>query len=282
MEQLDWKILQIIHAEKTISKTAEKLYISQPAVSYRMSQMEADFQKKLFIRKKSGIEFTDAGLRLYAYAVNMLQYEKEIFQVVSQQKQDYSGQIKIGSTVNFMNKYLTKQLKDFSELYENIHISVKLHESSKLFRKLCEGELLAAVVREPLIAIANEPISKDYLQTHPFIRNDTDNSSLSIDILVKEWISGYFNEPCHFAPVAISGDSQVRISLVKAGFGWSVIPESRIVEKEGIYTQTLLQSDGSLFYFYTQMLYSEEAEHFDIYQVYLQHFFRYFTEHMID
>lgn len=40
MDKKDWRILEAVYAEKNITKAAERLYISQPTLTYRLQQIE--------------------------------------------------------------------------------------------------------------------------------------------------------------------------------------------------------------------------------------------------
>ena len=68
------------HAAKYLSctKAAEKLYITQPAVTAQLKQLEEACSLKLFKRKGRHIFLTDQGNTLYKYAVKVFEYEREI------------------------------------------------------------------------------------------------------------------------------------------------------------------------------------------------------------
>jgi DNA-binding transcriptional LysR family regulator len=57
--------------EKSISRVAERLYISQPALSLQIKKLEEHFQQKLLIRTTKGVELTEAGIIFTRYANNI-------------------------------------------------------------------------------------------------------------------------------------------------------------------------------------------------------------------
>ena len=61
-----------LYEEKNISRAAERLYISQPALTYRLKNLEKEFGTTLFYKVKGGIEFTPEGVHLVEYAEEML------------------------------------------------------------------------------------------------------------------------------------------------------------------------------------------------------------------
>ena len=56
IKQKDWLIIKTLYEEKNITKTAEKLYITQPALTYRLQAIEQEFGVKIVNRGKKGVE----------------------------------------------------------------------------------------------------------------------------------------------------------------------------------------------------------------------------------
>ena len=60
---MDTKIIEYVIAiaeEKTLNKAAERLYLTQPALSQRLKKLEEELGTPLFIRTKDGLAITDA------------------------------------------------------------------------------------------------------------------------------------------------------------------------------------------------------------------------------
>lgn len=292
MDRIDWKLLQEIYKEKSMSKAADKLFISQPAVSYRLQKMEAEYQRPLFIRTSRGVALTEAGMRLYGFASRMLLYDDEITASVQLDPSEYSGHIRIGATTTFTNYFLIRQLQEFCDIYKNISIFVDLYPSMTLFDMFLSGELKVAIVRgnytaskdqscltlltEPMMIIAKQPITLDYLRTHPFIQNIS-SIYKSISSTADEWIAENFPEPPQISHIQISGDSRVMVQLVNSGFGWTIISKSRLIEGDALYSQPLLRPDGSPYQYATQLFYSNDVENLETYHIYLQHLKNHFA-----
>ena len=294
MDRIDWQILQRIYTEKSMSRVAEKLFISQPAVSYRLAKMESEYQRPLFIRTTKGVQLTEAGLRLHRYALRMLQLDNEISAAVQLDPSEFTGHIRVGSTPLFMSYFLIDQLHEFCELYKNISVFVELHPSPTLYNMFDNGELPVAIIRgnryttkehhceclltEPLLLIAKETITHEYLQTHPFIQN-TASVRLPIDDFINEWLEHHFSVPPPISHVQTSGDSRIMVQLVKSGFGWTIIGRSRLYDANTLYNQPIFRPDGSPYEYKTQLFYSSGAEHWETYRVYIQHLKTYFETH---
>src|SRR5699024_11187213 len=101
MDQKDWKILKIMHEEKNITKTAEKLFVSQPSLSDRIKKLEREVGTDIIFKTKTGIEFTSEGEYLVNYAKEMLQRLQVLKDNINDMSEEISGTLKIGVSSNF-------------------------------------------------------------------------------------------------------------------------------------------------------------------------------------
>lgn len=288
MDQTDWKLLKILYQEKSMVKASERLFISQPAISYRLTRMENEFGQSLFIRNNRGVEMTSAGLRLYSFANIMIQYDDEIHHVVSHLGSALSGTIRLGTTGPMFEYFIAKQLKDFNNKYPNIQVFVHVAHTPELQRLVQSGELMMCTIRgarpegghsiqifdEPLVIISNEPITEEMMMTRPLLRNLPGTTAIQ---LIDEWLANHFSSPPPVSPINIAGTSRGTVSLVKAGLGWSVIPASRFHEStDHLYWKPIYHDDGTPYRYQSYLHYTDEAAHFDTYMAYsenLQEFF---------
>ena len=61
MDEKDYELLLELYEQKNITKVAQKLFLTQPAISKRIQKMEEELQCQLFLRSKKGVLFTPAG-----------------------------------------------------------------------------------------------------------------------------------------------------------------------------------------------------------------------------
>ena len=83
---MDTKILEYVIAiaeEKSLSKAAERLYLSQPALSQRLKKLEDELGTPLFLREKNGLSITDAGRIYINGAHSILQIKREALKKIS-------------------------------------------------------------------------------------------------------------------------------------------------------------------------------------------------------
>ena len=84
-----YKIFLYLYEEKSISRTASKLYVSQPAISYSLKELENQLGYTLFYRNSKGIEPTLEAKELYGYistAFNILNDAEEHIKNLNQLK----------------------------------------------------------------------------------------------------------------------------------------------------------------------------------------------------
>lgn len=289
MDQIDWQLLKILHQEKSMVKAAEQLFISQPAISYRLTRMENEFGQNLFIRSNRGVEMTSAGLRLYSFANVMIQYDDDIHHAVSHSGSALSGAIRLGTTETMFSYFLSAQLKDFNDKYPNIKVFIRIASTPELFKLLESGELMMCTIRgrrpeegnaiqifnEPLLIISSEPITEEMLRTKPLLRNLPGTTAVQ---LIDEWLNSHFESPPPLSPITVAGTSRCIVSLVKAGLGWGVISASRYHEtSDRLYWKPIYRKDGTPYRYQTYLYYTDEASHFDTYMAYITHVQQYFS-----
>ena len=291
MDQIDWRLLKILYQEKSMVKAAEQLFISQPAISYRLTRMENEFGQSLFVRTNRGVEMTSAGLRLYSFANLMIQYDDQIHHTVNRSGSDLSGNIRIGTTETMVIYSLATQMKEFTTQYPNITISLQIAATPDLLRMIRSGSLMMCTIRgakpedgnailifdEPLVIVSSEPITEEMIHTKPLLRNIPGTDVVQI---IDEWLGSHFDSPPTLSPITLEGSSRCVVSLVKAGLGWGVISASRYhASGEQLYWTPICQKDGTPYLYHTYLYYSEEAAYFDTYMAYANHLQEFFRTH---
>lgn len=136
-----YKVFYEVANEKSISKGAEKLMISQPAVTQSIKTLEGELGGQLFIRTPKGVILTTEGEILYNYIKDGMSYFVNGANKFSSLKNLDSGVINIGATTIISEKILMPYLKEFSNKYPNIVINVVNDLTDNLIKKLRNGDL---------------------------------------------------------------------------------------------------------------------------------------------
>lgn len=119
-----YKIFLYLFEEKSISKTANKLYVSQPAISYSLKELENQLGYTLFYRNSKGIEPTLEAKELYGYistAFNILNDAEEHIKNLNNLS---IGCIRIGTPSHIGIFYLSRYIADFRKIYPGIKFEI--------------------------------------------------------------------------------------------------------------------------------------------------------------
>ena len=112
------------------TKAAEKLFITQPAVTAQVKLLEDSCNLKLFKKKGRRIYLTDEGKTLYGYAQKVFEYETEIESVIEEMKELKRGVLRLGTTKAYARYFMPFLITSFRDAYP--HIKIHLDEGSSL------------------------------------------------------------------------------------------------------------------------------------------------------
>jgi len=129
-----------IAQEKTITAAASKLFISKPAVSMTLSELEKQLGHILFERRKNRLIINDQGKLLLPLADEQIERSKVINNLFSQQN-NLSGKLRIGSSDTVGNNVTPSLLADFRFKTQQKNQSLLIENSTYISLLLKEYEL---------------------------------------------------------------------------------------------------------------------------------------------
>jgi LysR family cyn operon transcriptional activator len=145
-----YKIFCCVVSTGNILKASEQLYISQPAVSRAIKQLENDIGCRLFIRSSRGVKLTNQGEILYKYAKQALTFlrigEKKVYEY---ENLNY-GEVVVGVSDTLCKFFLTPYLGEFNNKYPNIRIQIRCHNTPETIKLLKDSLIDLALVTSPL------------------------------------------------------------------------------------------------------------------------------------
>lgn len=144
-----YKIFYVVASNKSITKGAEKLLISQPAVTQAIKNLEGQLNTTLFIRTKKGIVLTEEGKELFNYVQEGMNYFINGTNKLLQLKNLETGIIKIGASTSITENYLMPYIKEFHKLYPKIEIKITNQLTDTLLQELRNGSLDVVIGGEP-------------------------------------------------------------------------------------------------------------------------------------
>ena len=131
-----YKSFLVVYETQNISKAADFLYISQPAVSHNIKELEKQLGIQLFYKKANGMSATNEADILYKYissAFNSI-YKGEL--TISDMAGLKTGLVRIGSPSYLAVLYLTDVVTEFKKIHPNIKIEVISRPTLDLYSML--------------------------------------------------------------------------------------------------------------------------------------------------
>lgn len=130
-----YRVFYYVAKNESISKGADELMISQPAVSRSVKTLEEQLNIKLFIRRSDGVKLSNEGEVIFDKVRNAIELiNKAENDLMSLKKLD-TGFINIGSSKTILQEYLMKYIKEFHALYPNVIIRIFTDKTSDLIKK---------------------------------------------------------------------------------------------------------------------------------------------------
>lgn len=154
----NYRVFCKVAQHKSFSGAAQELFLSQPAVSQSVRQMEEQLGMQLFVRSSKKVELTPQGSILYEYASSALGLLESAEQQLSGLQTLGAGQLRLGAGDITARHLLLPALERFHQLYPKVHLSIFNRTSASSLELLHAGRIDAAFV--------NLPIEDDRITVH--------------------------------------------------------------------------------------------------------------------
>lgn len=146
-------------------RAAERLNLSQPAVSTRIANLEQELRAPLFERGQGELVLTKHGTLLLSYAEQMLFVEEEIKQRVANPTET-KGLFRVGASETIAQAWLPEFLKAFSEQYPRVNVDLTVDISLTLRAELLERKLDLALLMGPVSEFSVENVNLPTFDLH--------------------------------------------------------------------------------------------------------------------
>lgn len=267
MDKKDWTILQMVYAEKNISKAAERLYISQPTLTYRLQQIEKEYDIKLLYRGRRGVEFTEQGELLVKYAKDMLKQQQEMEELLWNSGNEVRGTLRLSVSRTFAFYRLPQILKAFNEQFPKVEFHVNTGVNIDVVQSIYKQDAHIAVVRgnhswpSKQITITEENITvlssqEINLTDLPSMRRISYKTDPTLEMVVDNWWKENFTTP----PISSMNVDNVEMAkrMVLNGLGYCIAPSIVLEKNDKLHKIFLSDTLGSPIVWKTNVLYREE------------------------
>jgi len=229
----------------SFSRAAEKLFITQPAISKRISTLEFSLDCQLFDRLGKTVQLTQAGEALIPSYQRVLAEINESERIVSALRTTVSGHLKFGTSHHIGLHRLPPLLRQYTNHYPDVELDIQFMDSEQAAALILQGTIELALITlpdstdKPLTTI---PIWTDLMEC--VVANDhslTKHKSITRKQLSEHGvlIQSHSTHTREIIDLALNLDSNTRIimesnyletikAMIQNGLGWGVLPESMI------------------------------------------------------
>lgn len=279
MNERDWLVLQTLYEEKNITKAAQRLYISQPALTNRLQLLEKEFEVQIVTRGRRGIQFTPQGEYLAKSAREMLLKIQEIKDNVVDMEDHLSGTLRLGISTFFTDYMLPDLLKDFKELYPNVEFKVSTNLSTHIAHLVYNQDVHIGIVKgdftwkdekrllleETICVVSKEKIDIENLPNLPRIDYHTDSL---LKGPIDNWWTEHFTEP---PTVSIEVDkSDTCKKMVINGLGYAILPRMIVDDAPDLYKVDIAKLNGEPIVRKTWMLFHKDSLQLNIVKTFVE------------
>ena len=246
--------LQVFHAvakQSSFTKAAETLFMTQPAVTFQIKQLEEHFNTRLFDRGHGKISLTPAGEVVMEYAERILSLSAELDTRISELTGEVQGLLLIGASMTIADFMLPRVLGEFKVAYPGVKARLTVANSETIEHGVAAHSLDIGLIEAPshLPGLSTEECCEDELQVvcapgHPLakLKAVTPKQLLPHPYISREPGSGtrevtdsYFRD-AGFAPENLTivmelGSPDAIKGVVETGLGFAIMSKM-IVSKE--------------------------------------------------
>ncbi|MCS7462259.1 LysR family transcriptional regulator [Paenibacillus doosanensis] len=150
----------------SVTRAAEALHISQPAVTAQIRNLEQELGVALLASQGRGIRLTEAGEMLHGCAAKLFALEQEMDARIADYRQGVQGKLRIAATYLPANHLLPGWMAAFKQLHERIELTLTTANSRSAYEKLLHYEADLAVIggsKEAPAGVTREELLEDEL-----------------------------------------------------------------------------------------------------------------------
>lgn len=243
-----YRYFLVLGEELHYARAAERLGISQPALSQQISSIEAQLRMELFVRKGRRIQLTDAGLMLLGLAANVVQHAQNAERSIAEVVKGNAGKVSIAYVASAaLSGVVPRSVYDFRQYRPLVQVSLQEMDMLDQVDAVVRGDIDVGFIRPPVpdfpsvLAchdVLREPMVAVLRIDHPL----AENSSIELNALKHETFIcthrrqgvGFYEitmalcQAAGFKPrtEVFAAQTSIMISMVAAGFGVSLVPAS--------------------------------------------------------
>ncbi|MBF0611710.1 MAG: LysR family transcriptional regulator [Magnetococcales bacterium] len=250
------RVFYAVAKQLSFTRAAEELYLTQPAVTFQIRQLEEHFNTRLFDRHHNRISLTDAGQVVYSYAERILELYRETEKAINEMTGVTRGIIKVGASTTIGEYMLPLILSGYHDRFPGVQIRLTVHNTRLVIRKLedatidvgmvegpvknknitltpCSEDELVVILppKHPLTKLAEIPVQS--LKDYPFVSREEGSGTRAVisEILTKAGM------PYERLNVVLElGSTESVKGSVEGGMGFSIVSRASLRKESELNT----------------------------------------------
>jgi DNA-binding transcriptional LysR family regulator len=235
----------------SFTKAAEQLFMTQPAVTFQIKQLEEQFSARLFERSHGKISLTPAGRLVMEYAGRILGLSEEMETRVAELNGTMSGPLLLGASTTIAEFILPRILGEFKVEHPQVHAHLTVGNSETIESRVADHALDLGLIESPshLPALATEVCCEDELvlicqPVHRFAKAAAVKAqdlagepfvSRELGSGTREFMDQYLRS-CDVAPEDLNmvmelGSPEAIKGVVETGLGVSIVSHATVVKE---------------------------------------------------
>ena len=260
------KVFQSVALNLSFTKASNELFITQPAISKHIKELESEFEVKLFNRIGNKITLTPAGDILLAYTERIASLHNEIKFELSQLNGNPEGTLRIGASSTISQYVIPAALAKFNKRFPEIKLSLINGNTEAIEKRLLKNEIDIGIVEgkpsnadiryssflndELLVftsaqnTIFPNPVSNDEFLKLPLVLRERGSGTL--EIIEKNLLQSKVS-PKQLNVLLFLGSTEAIKSFIKTGNGVGIVSHFAIEQELSNNIFRLINTSGLKF-----------------------------------
>ena len=143
------QVFYTVAKQLSFTKAAEQLFMTQPAVTFQVKQLEEHFSTRLFERSHGRISLTPAGRMVMEYAERILGISDELEKRVAELTGAVSGRLLLGASTTVAEFILPQILGEFKARYPQVQAHMSVANSETIENRVADHALDIGIIESP-------------------------------------------------------------------------------------------------------------------------------------
>ena len=141
MDEKDYELLHALDETRNITHAADKLYMTQSALSKRIKALEQELGVEIVLRSRQGIRFTPAGEQVLLHSAAAAREMEKMRRQLASIQGEACGTLRAGISVNFSYYRLPEVLTEYHRAYPKVRLDIATGHSRNIYQQMLDSSL---------------------------------------------------------------------------------------------------------------------------------------------